>query len=208
MACLNGHLQALPLLLSAGADVDACDNRFKKTALSYAVMLGRVDLMRELIQHNANMCSLDRHGRTPFDRVWKWNSRTEEVALLIHMYSNRLSREDEDRVAFHRLLVTAQYSFADFDDEHDHALHPPLHPLRVKIPLGTLPWNHFRTLLWSLDAAVLRRRDDRGALPIHVACRSSIAPVEVLATFVERDAARGRSRGSSATAPCARSTFR
>ena len=58
MACLNGHLQALPLLLSAGADVDACDNRFKKQH-SYAVMLVRVDLMRELILHNANMCSLD-----------------------------------------------------------------------------------------------------------------------------------------------------
>ena len=64
--------------------------------------------------------------------------------------------------------------------------------LRVKISLGTLTWNHFRTLLWTLDTAVFRRRDDRGALPIHVACRSSnnsIAPVEVLATFVERDAA-------------------
>ena len=58
--------------------------------------------------------------------------------------------------------------------------------------MGTLTWNHFRTLLWTLDTAVFRRRDDRGALPIHVACRSSnniIAPVEVLATFVERDAA-------------------
>ena len=182
-AAKRGFLEFVRVLLMAGVDVESCNN-VAMTALHGAAWHGRVDVIRELIQHNADICPLNEYGRTPFDLTCSKNDRDVATDLLIQMYSDRLSKENEGRLALHTLLRTAEYSFADFVKYGE--VHPPMHPLRVKIQLGTLTWKHWRTLILSIDKKMLRRRDANGRLPIHIACQSN-APVEFLVTLVERD---------------------
>ena len=182
-AAKRGFLEFVRVLLMAGVDVESCNN-VAMTALHGAAWHGRVDVIRELIQHNADICPLNEYGRTPFDLTCSKNDRDVATDLLIQMYSDRLSKENEGRLALHTLLRTAEYSVADFVKYGE--VHPPMHPLRVKIQLGTLTWKHWRTLILSIDKKMLRRRDANGRLPIHIACQSN-APVEFLATLVERD---------------------
>jgi ankyrin repeat protein len=188
----GNNLVVIRLLLAAGVDVNAGD-RDKQTALHFAALYGSVDVLREFILHSSNMYPLDRKGKTPFDMAYEWG-KGDSTDLLIQMYSNRLSQEEEDSLALHTLLGTAEYVFVNIATEVDHGygddeeFNAPLHPLRVKIQLGTLVWKYFRTLLLSVDAVLLRMRDDAGKLPIHIACQTH-APVDVLVTLVERDPA-------------------
>jgi ankyrin repeat protein len=181
MAVAMGHLEVVRLLLAAGVNVEAND-KSKQTALHFAARNGSVDAMRELILHNANIFAIDKYGGTPFDSDY-YDNEEETKNLQIQTFSDRLSQENEGRFTLHELLRTAEYTIAN-----DYTFHPPLHPLRIKIQLGTLAWKHFRTLLLSVDEELLRIRDDSGKLPIHVACQTN-APVEVLAALVDRDAA-------------------
>ena len=182
------------LLLAAGVNIEACD-RNKQTALHLAARAARKgndDVMRELILHNANMFPVNHISKTPFDMSWE-NEEHAKV-FLIQIYSDRLSQEDEGRLALHSLLNDAKYSFALFVSRRGYSpwnssqAHPPLHPLLVKIPLGNLKWKHMRTLLLSVDKEFFRKQDDSGRLPIHIACQTN-APVVVLAAIVKRDPA-------------------
>ena len=81
------------------------------------------------------------------------------------MYGNKLT-QDHGRLAFHHIFGAAKYYFLD-DDEY----HPPLNPLRIVLPLGTLTMPHLCTLLHSMDMdALIHNRDNNGMLPIHIAC--------------------------------------
>ena len=173
------------MLLDAGVNMEA-GNRDRQTALHRAARYDRFDVVRALILHNANMCPVDRNGRTPFDESCLV-ANSESTEFLLQVYINRLSQGHEAHLALHGLLRIAEYSFDKFETD-GHRVHPPLHPLRVKIPLGNVDWKYMRTLLLSVDEELLRRRDDNGRLPIHIACQTN-APVEVLATLVERDTA-------------------
>ena len=181
VAAEHDYFEVVLLLLGAGVDVDACAAH-KRTALHHAAMSGSMDVMRELIPQNAKLCLVDGTGKTPLDLALA-KGHAEAADLLLQMYGNRLSQQEEGRLVLHALFHTAKYSFAK-----DRDFRPPLHPLQVKIQLGTMAWQHLRKLLWSVDAEWLRRRDNRGQLPIHIACRTN-APLEVLTLLVERDPA-------------------
>ena len=56
------------------------------------------------------------------------------------------------------------------------------------MPLGQRTLHHLRNLLLTLEAELIRNRDESGKLPIHIACRNK-APVEVLALILEHDTA-------------------
>ena len=186
IAAANRHLDVVRLLLAAGVNVEVGDE-YNRTALHWAAMEGSIDVLRELFLHNAIMCPIDKHGWTPFDVALAWK-RGEVTEFLIQSYSDRfLSQQDEvGRLALHALLRTAEYTFAERREFVE--FFTPLHPLQVKIQLGTLEWMHFRALLLSVDEELFRIRDDSGKLPIHVACQTN-APVEVLAALVDRDSA-------------------
>ena len=186
IAATHGHFRIVRLLFDAGVNMDARDDD-RQTALHRAARYNRLDVVRELILHNANMCPLDRNGKTPFDVAYIAANSESTAEFMFEMYNNRLSQGHEAHLALHGILRIAEYSFYNFETDGDR-VHPPLHPLRVKIPLGNVDWKYMRTLLLSVDEELLRRRDDNGRLPIHIACQTN-APVEVLATLVERDTA-------------------
>jgi ankyrin repeat protein len=88
--------------------------------------------------------------------------------------------QEQGRLALHAIFTAAEYSFAK--DE------PPENALQIRLPLGKLTVQHFRTLLSTLGTELIRNRDESGKLPIHIACRNK-APVKVLALILEHDTA-------------------
>jgi hypothetical protein len=151
--------------------------------LHFAAKSGIIETMRELIvEHNANMYAVDEDLKTPFDlvQVQSSNSAAETSAFLIECYGKTLTQK-HDCLALHAILGAAAYSFIEKWD-----VRPPLNPLRIKLPLGKLALHHFRILISTLDAELIRNRDEFGKLPIHIACREK-APLEVLAVLVEID---------------------
>ena len=179
-ACkIGSNLDIMRLLLAAGVDAQATDT-CQRTALHFAALNRRVEAVRELILHHnaiSNMLARDKFGKTPFDVASLCPTTS---TTLIEIYVNKLTA-NHGRLAFHELLSTAEYSFAE-----NPSFHPPLNSLQICLPLGKLTLKHWRTLLQSLDSEFIRTRNNSGKLPIHLACQTD-APVEVLSTLVELD---------------------
>jgi ankyrin repeat protein len=179
-ACQNGNPDIVRRLLATGVPVEARDN-LHCTALHYAAESGRLSVMRLLIvDHNANIFAADKHGDTPYDSVSPFISPRGKCAFLIECYGNTLTQE-YGQLTLQAVLRAAKYSFLE-----DYDFHPPLTPLRIRLPLGYLTLQHFRTLLHSLDIELLRSREESGKLLIHIACQAN-APVEVLSVLTEMD---------------------
>jgi ankyrin repeat protein len=125
------------------------------------------------------MYAVNKAGLTPYDV----SCRSEQMAdHLLAIYDTKLT-QDHGRLALHELLKVAEYSFVR---KRGYQFHPPLHPLRIILPLGKLTLTQLRTLLRTLEPELIRTRDDTGKLPIHIACQTN-APVEVLALILELD---------------------
>ena len=184
LACRDGGLAIVRLLLNAGVDVEA-RTIDQQTALHFATFAIHpcLEVARELVlRHNANMFAVDQKGATPFDGACKLERAAVVADLLLELYGNKMT-EEHGGVTLHAFLTFAEYSFAETE-----AFHPPLNPLRIILPLGKLTLKHLRTLLSTLDTELIRHRDDNGKLPIHIACQAD-PPVEILAVLVELDSA-------------------
>ena len=169
----EADLDIVRRLLAAGVDVEARDT-LQRTALHYAAMHCNKEVVREmLVEHNANMFAGDYGNNTPFDEATSSYSASGKAAL-IECYGNKLTQEHGE-LALHAVLEAAEYTFAPFSYSH-----PRDNPLRIRLPLGKLTLEHFRTLLSTFDAEVFRSRDDGGKLPIHIACRNKV-PTQILA---------------------------
>ena len=68
MASANGHIEAMKLLLSAGASVDLC-NAEGNSALHWACSNGRSEAVRLLMEHKAEPSKLNAFERTPVDEA-------------------------------------------------------------------------------------------------------------------------------------------
>ena len=66
MASANGHIEAMNLLLNAGASVDLC-NAEGNSALHWACSNGRSEAVRLLMEHKAVPSKLNAFERTPVD---------------------------------------------------------------------------------------------------------------------------------------------
>ena len=183
LACQGlSDLRLVRRLLAAGVSVEAL-NDSQRTALHYAALMGGIEAMRALVvEHDADILAADDGKETPFDLAMHSNFPEIFYTFLIECYGNILIQE-HGRLALHAILVSAEYLSAD-----PYSFHPPLINLEIRVPLGYLTLQQFRTLLSSLDPERIRNRDESGKLPIHIACRSKV-PVEVLAWVVEHDAA-------------------
>jgi len=66
MASANGHVEAMKLLLAAGASVDLC-NAEGNSPLHWACSNGRGEAVRLLMEHKAEPSKLNAFERTPVD---------------------------------------------------------------------------------------------------------------------------------------------
>ena len=179
----HGDLAIVRMLLAADVDVDDRDEA-QRTALHYAAMFQSDEAVRELIvEHNANILVVDNNGDTPFDLITEcqWQRAVDQ---FFESYCNKMTR-DHGSLALHAILGAAEYAFVENED-----FRPPLKPvlLQIRLQLGKLNLQHFRSLLRYLHTEIMRNRDDSGKLPIHIACENK-APMEVLSMLVESDAA-------------------
>ena len=119
------------------------------------------------------MFVVDEQGRTLFDLAMRhfdlatrYRSSGRACQLLIECYTSKLTQE-HGRLTLHVILGATEYSLA-IDDE----VEPPENPLKIQLPLGKLTFQHFRTLLSTLDTELIRNRDASRKLPIHMACQN------------------------------------
>ena len=179
-AIVKGNLAIVQMLLAAGVAVDARDEK-QKTALIFAAVYSRIEIIRKLVlEYNANMFEVGRMGHTPFDLI---SRGTANATGFLYIYADKMT-QDHGRLALHVILGAAEYAFVETEE-----FHPPLKPLiEIRLPLGKLTLNHFRSLLSTLDTNLIRNRDLTGKLPLHLACRNK-APVDVLSMLIEIDPA-------------------
>jgi ankyrin repeat protein len=194
-ASLSCKLDIVRLLLFAGANPDA-RNHNQETAVHYVVGDDAdIDVVRTLIDdYNANMLAKDCRGNTPFDHIAGDYHYKYVVDCMLHVYGNKLAQY-HGSLALHVILRSAEYSFVaalnDYDNHDDDYWHPPMiESVRILLPLGKKPvtLSQFRILLRSIDVELIRKRDNSGKLPIHIACEAQ-APVQVLFILVEMDPA-------------------
>ena len=70
MQCMEvwggSQIASIDLLVKAGADINAHDNR-GQTALHGAALFGYDDVIKDLVAHNADVNAKDNKGMTPLD---------------------------------------------------------------------------------------------------------------------------------------------
>lgn len=64
LACAEGHISVVRILLEQGASVDARDYA-ERTPLMYAAIWGYREIMELLIQHGADIGAVDKNGDSP-----------------------------------------------------------------------------------------------------------------------------------------------
>ena len=169
-ACVHGQPAVVEFLLKKGANVDSRDDT-GSTPMHHAVTDGDPFICELLLNHGSSLVGSDpRHGKI-FDFAVRVNQ-----AAVVEYFLQRYAEEATEREgshAIHAILRAATYS-------HTGAFHRPLRLLRVQLPLGMLTVDHFRMLIRSFAPAnLIRRRDDDGALPLHVAAGEDV-PDEIL----------------------------
>ena len=180
----TSNLESVRLMLAAGVKTEIRDES-QHTALHRAARNHFFEAARELmVEHNANIFAVNKNGQTPFDLLIQFQVQDHHaVDQFLETYCNKMT-QDHGRSTLHAILDAAEYTYLESE-----AFHPPLKPLlRIRLPLGKLALNYFRTMLSTLDTDLIRNRDENGKLPIHLACRTN-APVEVLSMLVEIDPA-------------------
>jgi uncharacterized protein len=92
MASANGHIDAMNLLLSAGASVDLC-NAEGNSALHWACSNGRSEAVRLLMEHKAEPSKLNAFERTPVDEALDSGHRA-----CVDIIKSFAEANDEDEV--------------------------------------------------------------------------------------------------------------
>ncbi len=67
-ACCQGHNEVVKALVAAGGDVNK-PNRKGYTALHYAVLMGKMETSKLLVELGADLCARDSFGDEPVDRA-------------------------------------------------------------------------------------------------------------------------------------------
>jgi ankyrin repeat protein len=90
-AAINGHSEAVALLLRRGAAVEA-KSRIGQTALSYASLIGRREVVALLLDRGARIESRDNNGWSPLMQAAAGGSR-EVVTLLLERGADPSARD-------------------------------------------------------------------------------------------------------------------
>lgn len=92
VAAYYGYVEIVRMLIQAGADVNARDN--KETVLHYAIVNGSVDVIKLLIQHGARVNAPDRDGLTVL-MIASGQGRFPNVVKLLLQYGADIRVRDK-----------------------------------------------------------------------------------------------------------------
>jgi len=183
VAARLGHLAVVKVLLDAGATIDVRDC-FGRTPLHDAGKHYKLQVARELIRRGADIYARDADGETPLDRASQASryGRCNPVeGFLLEHYREKLF-ESDGRHSLLSILNRVEYSSSGAS---------------VALQIGRVSLDQFLSLLHYLvqqNPDCLRERDDKGDLPLHVACRKPAtfpvhADYEVIQFLLEQDPA-------------------
>ncbi|KAJ3238586.1 hypothetical protein HDU81_007506 [Chytriomyces hyalinus] len=95
-----GHLEAVKVLLNAGATVDLVEKKEKCTALMFACKYGHAEIVNVLLEHGADVMLTDNMGRTPLIHACK-NGYYNIVVKLLNEGSNVMALDSSENTALH-----------------------------------------------------------------------------------------------------------
>lgn len=116
-ACCQGHNHVVRALVDAGGDVNKA-NRKGYTALHYAVLMGKMETCKLLVELGANLCARDSFGDEPVDRAEQAEHHALAKWLEQAMAERGLTRvhEQEDSDASKHLRSELTMLLEDVDD--------------------------------------------------------------------------------------------
>jgi len=173
----NGHLEVTRLLLENGAQVNrlavsGCSPLYRVAARGFPL-----EIVREFVQHGADLRAVTDLGHTAWDAAYRHDESDVADYLLTEAYKDQMVDQEGTR-AVHAILEVAVYRYLEADDSGNQR------NLQVRLPIGRLTVDKFRSLLQCFDTGLMRQQDSNGTLPFHVACRGG-APVEILRLVLE-----------------------
>ncbi|KAJ3408798.1 hypothetical protein HDU80_004533 [Chytriomyces hyalinus] len=95
-----GHVEAVKVLLNAGATVDLIEKKDKCTALMFACKYGHSEIVKVLLEHGADVMLTDNMGRTPLIHACK-NGYYNIVVKLLNEGSNAMALDSSENTALH-----------------------------------------------------------------------------------------------------------
>ena len=182
------------LLLEMGAELHATTQR-GENAMHMAAGCGRASFVQWLWDVGAHDLILAKaaNGDTPWNTTIraKWRKRKSLQAvmnLLLQLYKDNIATQEGD-FGLHYILRTALYDNG-----------------RIVLPLGTLDVEHMSLLLTLFVAErekvnPIATADQTGDFPLHIACRQTKIPIDVVRFLVEHDPTTVRQRDSQGNLP-------
>lgn len=87
LMCAINHPDVARFLLGHGANVDAVDSQFKRTALIYATLSAKPEMVQVLLDHGAKVGAKDAAGRTALDYVrYHTDADSRKIAALLRKH--------------------------------------------------------------------------------------------------------------------------
>ena len=199
-AAYTGTVKSAELLLDYGANLNVTDRR-GWNAMHCAAENSNDSFVQWLFDIGARdmMLARDNNGMTPLDLAIEENkceyyqvaARKRVVELLLKHFKDKVAAEEGD-LCLHYILRTVVNT-----------------KLRtVVLPVGTRSVKQMLalmlelvTLFVSVQANPIATVDEKGALPLHVACQNSNTPIEVIQFLVEQDPGTVRRRDNQGNLP-------
>jgi ankyrin repeat protein len=90
---IEGHADAVKLLIEHGAKIDTRDDIIRVSPLMSVSMIGRTSMARLLIESGAEVCAVDTHGDTPLHHA-AGSNRLDAVELLLCNGADALAKNE------------------------------------------------------------------------------------------------------------------